>query len=84
MTEQGICVVTHPLSSSGENATRTLTWATATGDAVDALRDVRQSQASREPEKSEDGDRTTASNEGDARPPDDDRTKPSDDGGTNR
>lgn len=24
MTEQGVCVVTHPLSSSGENATRTL------------------------------------------------------------
>lgn len=55
-------------------ATETRT-ASATDDAVDALRDVRESQGVGNP---------TDSNGGDSRPPDDDRPKPADDGGTNR
>ncbi|TKX85120.1 hypothetical protein EXE43_15310 [Halorubrum sp. SS5] len=58
------------LDPAGATETRT---ASATDDAVDALRDVRRSQ--------------DAGSSGDAdggRPPDDDRTKPPDEGGTNR
>ncbi|EMA72122.1 hypothetical protein [Halorubrum distributum] len=55
-------------------ATETRT-ASATDDAVDALRDVRESQDAAAP---------TDSDEGSGRPPDDDRPKSSDDGGTNR
>jgi ABC-type oligopeptide transport system substrate-binding subunit len=53
-------------------ATETRT-ATATDDAVDALRDVRQSQEAAESQEAESQE-----------PPDDDRPKSSDDGGTNR
>ena len=60
------------LDPAGATETRT---ASATDDAVDALRDVRESQ---------DAGDTTDSDEGAAGPPDDDRTGPSDDGGTNR
>ena len=64
-------------------ATETRT-ASATDDAVDALRDVRKSQGVSKPRETEDGDRATAPNDGDANPSDDDRSKPPDDGGTNR
>ncbi|MEZ3164352.1 hypothetical protein ABNG03_14010 [Halorubrum sp. RMP-47] len=63
------------LDPSGVTETRT---ADATDDAVDALRDVRQSQGAG------DDDEPTPAGDGEARPPDDDRTKPSDEGGTNR
>ena len=71
-------------------ATETRT-ASATDDAVDALRDVRQSQKAAESSEPRDRSQTRSSNEGDQRPPDDDhtipsdddRTTPSDDGGTN-
>ncbi|WP_424014919.1 hypothetical protein ACOZ35_02550 [Halorubrum xinjiangense] len=58
-------------------ATETRT-ATATDDAVDALRDVRRSQEAAEE------DPKSAPTERDSRAPDDDRPKSSDDGGTNR
>ena len=61
------------LDPSGVTETRT---AGATDDAVDALRDVRQSQG--------DGDEPTPTGGGEPRPPDDDRTKPSDEGDANR
>lgn len=64
-------------------ATETRT-ATATDDAVDALRDVRRSQGSNVSTESGAGDGPTASNEEEPRPPDDDRPKSSDGGGTNR
>jgi len=62
------------LDPSGVTETRT---ADATDDAVDALRDVRQSQGAG------DGGDPSPPGEGN-QPPDDDRTKPSDEGGTNR
>lgn len=64
-------------------ATETRT-ATATDDAVDALRDVRKSQETAESREEEGGGPATAQTGGDAEAPDDDRTKPSDEGGTNR
>ncbi|SDF64485.1 hypothetical protein SAMN04488067_106183 [Halorubrum xinjiangense] len=63
-------------------ATETRT-ASATDDAVDALRDVRRSQEAAESSEPGGGVQTGSSNEGDQRPPDDGRTKPADDGGTN-
>lgn len=62
------------LDPAGATETRT---ASATDDAVDALRDVRQSQ------EKDDGAPETAPAEGDSRTPDD-RPKSSDDAGTNR
>ncbi|RLM70803.1 hypothetical protein DVK05_04440 [Halorubrum sp. Atlit-8R] len=58
------------LDPAGATETRT---ASATDDAVDALRDVRRSQDAGSPGDADGG-----------RPPDDDRTKPPDEGGTNR
>ena len=63
------------LDPGGVTETRT---ADATDDAVDALRDVRQSQGAG------DGDEPTSTGDGGQRPPDDDRTKPSDEGDANR
>ncbi|KOX96048.1 MULTISPECIES: hypothetical protein [Halorubrum] len=59
------------LDPAGATETRT---ASATDDAVDALRDVRRSQDAGTPDDADGGGRA----------PDDDRTKPSDGGGTNR
>ena len=64
-------------------ATETRT-ATATDDAVDALRDVRQSQEASNSQEQDDGDPATAPTERESGPLDDDHPKSSDDGGTNR
>ncbi|WP_096393359.1 hypothetical protein [Halorubrum trapanicum] len=64
-------------------ATETRT-ATATDDAVDALRDVRRSHETADSQEKDDGNPAGASDDDRTRPPDDDRPKSSGDDGTNR